>query len=167
MKFTQKTSDSVSLEWGKFQNLDENQFVEYLLKITKKPSNNDAESNSPPIIKSSSTTTYEVTGLESATDYDVQVCIRSVEFGESEYTGGITFETDTNSEKSEVAKLEDYVVCRHVFAKWPECHNLVRYQTKMAHCPPNFLRKSQKSPIFDQKCSHLVTLRSGSTEIQF
>ena len=56
---------------------------------------------------------------------------------------------------------------RHVLAKWPECHNLVSYQTKMAHCPPNFLRKSQKSPIFDQKCSSLVTLRSGSTEIQF
>ena len=37
----------------------------------------------------------------------------------------------------------------------------------MAHCPPNFMRKSQKSPIFDQKCSHLVTLQSGSTEIQF
>ena len=37
----------------------------------------------------------------------------------------------------------------------------------MAHCPPNFLRKSQKSPIFDQKCSCLITLRSGSTEIQF
>ena len=33
--------------------------------------------------------------------------------------------------------------------------------------PPNFLRKSQKSPIFDQKCSCLVTLRSGSTEIKF
>ena len=44
---------------------------------------------------------------------------------------------------------------------------LVSYQTKMAHCPPNILRKSQKSPIFDQKCSRLVTLRSGSTEIQF
>ena len=56
---------------------------------------------------------------------------------------------------------------RHVLAKWPECHNLVSYQTKMAHYTPNFLRKSQKSPIFDQKCSHLVTLRSGITEIQF
>ena len=55
----------------------------------------------------------------------------------------------------------------HVLAKWPECHNLVSYQTKMAYCSPNFLRKSQKSPIFDQKCSCLVTLRSGSTEIQF
>ena len=53
---------------------------------------------------------------------------------------------------------------RHAWPKWPECHNLASYQTKMAHFPPNFLRKSQKSPIFDQKCSHLVTLRSGSTE---
>ena len=58
-------------------------------------------------------------------------------------------------------------ITRHVLAKWPECHNLVSYQTKMAHCSPNFLRKSQKSPIFDQKCSRLVTLRSGITEIQF
>ena len=33
--------------------------------------------------------------------------------------------------------------------------------------PPNFLKKSQKLPIFDQKCSCLVTLLSGSTIIQF
>ena len=59
------------------------------------------------------------------------------------------------------------LAARHAWPKWPECHNLASYQTKMAHFPPNFLRKSQKSPIFDQKCSCLVTLRSGSTEIQF
>ena len=108
LKYTEKTGDSVSLEWGKYQHLDEDQFVEYLLKITKKLST--AES---PIIKSSSTTAYEVTGLESATLYDVQVCIKSVDFGESVYTEAITFKTSalSESDKSEVAKLEDTVVC--------------------------------------------------------
>jgi len=106
LKYTEKTGDSVSLEWGKYQHLDEDQFVEYLLKITKKLST--AES---PIIKSSSTTAYEVTGLESATLYDVQVCVKSVDFGESVYTEAITFKTNalSESDKSEVAKLEDTV----------------------------------------------------------
>ena len=54
------------MEWEKSKNLDETQFVEYLLKITKKPST----AESKPIITSSSTTSYEVTGLESETLYD-------------------------------------------------------------------------------------------------
>ena len=112
MKYTKKTGDSVSLEWDKYQNLDEKQFVEYLLKITK--SSSIAES---PIIKSSSTSSYEVTGLESATLYDVQVSVRSVDFGDSEHTEGITFKTNalSDSDKSEVEKLEDTVVCVSIF----------------------------------------------------
>ena len=108
MKYTKKTGDSVTLEWEKYKNLDKTQFVEYHLKISKKLST--AES---PIIKSSSTTSYKVTGLESATLYDVQVCVSSVDYGESEYTEKITFKTNalSDSGKSEVAKLEDTVVC--------------------------------------------------------
>ena len=82
--------------------------MEYHLKLSKKLST--AES---PIIKTSSTTSYKVTGLESATLYDVQVCVKSVDYGESEYTEKITFKTNalSDSGKSEVAKLEDTVVC--------------------------------------------------------
>ena len=37
----------------------------------------------------------------------------------------------------------------------------------MAHFPQIFFWKTQKSPIYDQKYSFLVTLRYGRTEIQF
>ena len=94
------------MKWEKSKNLDETQFVEYLLKITKKPST----AESKPIVTSSSTTSYEVTGLESETLYDVQVCVRSVDNGESEYTEGIEFKTN-DSGKSKLEKLEDTVVC--------------------------------------------------------
>ena len=55
----------------------------------------------------------------------------------------------------------------HVFANTPECHKLASYQMWFAkNCSINS-RKSQKSPIFDKKCSCLVMLSSGSTEILF
>ena len=105
MQYTKVTAESVSLKWDKYQNLGPSQFVEYRLKIQKKLSN--AES---PVIKTSSKTSYEVTGLESETLYDVQVCVRSVDNGESEYTEGIEFKTN-DSGKSKLEKLEDTVVC--------------------------------------------------------
>ena len=112
MQYTKATADSVLIQWDKYQNLGPSQFVAYHLKIKKKLS-----SGISPIIKSSSTSSYEVTGLESATLYDVQVSVRSVDFGDSENTEGITFKTNalSDSDKSEVEKLEDTVVCFNFF----------------------------------------------------
>ena len=109
MQYTKVTAESVSLKWDKYQNLGPSQFVEYRLKIQKKLSN--AES---PVIKTSSKTSYEVTGLESATLYDVQVSVKTVDFGESEYTEATSFKTSSlsDSDKSEVDKLVDTVVCQ-------------------------------------------------------
>ena len=56
---------------------------------------------------------------------------------------------------------------RHVFANPPECHILASYQMCFAKNSLKNSRKSQKSPIFDKKCSCLVMLSSGSTEIWF
>ena len=108
MQYTKVTAETVSLKWDKYQNLGPSQFVEYRLKIQKKLSN--AES---PVIKTSSKTSYEVTGLESATLYDVQVSVKTVDFGESEYTEATSFKTSSlsDSDKSEVDKLVDTVVC--------------------------------------------------------
>ena len=107
MKYTNKTGNTASLSWDKFTNLDPKQFVKYQLRIQKKLSS--AES---PIIKSSSKTSYFVSGLEAATLYDVSVRVMTVDFGGSEYTEEITFKTDVNvdSDKSEVGKLSDTVV---------------------------------------------------------
>ena len=97
------------MEWEKYKNLDKNQFVEYHLKLSKKLST--AES---PIIKSSSTTSYKVTGLESVTLYDVQVCVKSVDYGESEYTEKITFKTSKGQNSFDmnpkIIKIESIVL---------------------------------------------------------
>ena len=97
----------ISLSWDKDLNLDAKQFAEYQLKITKKLSAVES-----PLFKSSSTTSYDVKGLETATLYNIQVRVRTVDFGYSEYTEAITVKTDalSDSSKSEVDKLEDTVV---------------------------------------------------------
>ena len=109
MQYTKATADSVLIQWDKYQNLGPSQFVAYHLKIKKKLS-----SGISPIIKSSSKNSYEVTGLESATLYDVQVSVSTVDFGESEYTEATSFKTSSlsDSDKSEVDKLVDTVVCQ-------------------------------------------------------
>ena len=42
-------------------------------------------------------------------------------------------------------------------------YDLQRYQTKNGTFGAKNSRKSQKSPIFDRKCSYLVMLRSGNS----
>ena len=101
----------ISLSWDKDLNLDAKQFAEYQLKITKKLSVVES-----PLFKSSSTTSYDVKGLETATLYDIQVRIHTVDFGYSEYTEAITVKTDalSDSSKNEVEKLEDTVVSTYL-----------------------------------------------------
>ena len=60
-----------------------------------------------------------------------------------------------------------FLAARHVFANGSECHVLARYQMWFAKKCSKNSSKSQKSPIFDKKCSCLVMLSSGSTEIWF
>ena len=107
LKYTNKSGTMISLSWDKDLNLDAKQFAEYQLKITKKLSVVES-----PLFKSSSTTSYDVKGLETATLYDIQVRIHTVDFGYSEYTEAITVKTDalSDSSKNEVEKLEDTVV---------------------------------------------------------
>ena len=70
-------------------------------------------------------------------------------------------------ESSTILQTQNRAQIRHVFANRPECHILASYQMWFAkNCSKNS-RKSQKSPIFDKKCSCLVMLSSGSTEIWF
>ena len=62
-----------------------------------------------------------------------------------------------------IACTRNRVHNRHVFANPPECHILASYKMWFAkNCSQNS-RKSQKSPIFDRKCSYLVMLRSGNS----
>merc|ERR1711894_42835 len=67
--------------------------------------------------------------------------------------------------KKQLLFVEKREEIRHVFANPPECHILASYQMWFAkNCLKNS-RRSKKSPIVDKKCSCLVMLSSGSTEI--
>ena len=64
---------------------------------------------------------------------------------------------------AQVVKLSWCWTSAHFVSTTKRRYDLQRYQTKNGTFGAKNSRKSQKSPIFDRKCSYLVMLRSGNS----
>ena len=95
------------VSWKEPQNLDPNEFNEY--NVWLQESTNAVVS---PLKRKSKELSYEWTGLESATAYEMRISVATHNFGDSKKTKKQIFKTQplTGSEKSLVEKLQDDMV---------------------------------------------------------
>ena len=101
------TGDTVSVSWKEPQNLDQNKFKLY--NVWLQESTNAVVS---PLKRESIGTSYNWTGLESATAYQIRISVATHNCGDSEKSQPQTFNTQelTESDKSAVEKLQDDMV---------------------------------------------------------
>ena len=98
------SSEGATISWNAIETLDTTQFKDY--KITVKY--NDTESRT----LSSLTNSYEITGLDPETDYEIWVIVDTVDYGESEIheTKDITTSAYSVSDWSDIEILRNQVV---------------------------------------------------------
>ena len=107
MSIQKFTGDTVSVFWKEPQNLDPNEFKLYNVWL-QEPTNAVVS----PLKRESIEPSYNWTGLESATAYQIRISVATLNFGESEKSQPQAFKTlELNeSEKSAVEKLQTEVV---------------------------------------------------------
>ena len=72
-------------------------------------------------------------------------------------------QADDHAQRSDHLVPQYVTFSAHFVSTMKRRYDLQRYQTKNGTFGAKNSRKSQKSPIFDRKCSYLVTLRSGNS----
>ena len=107
MSIQKVTGDTVSVSWKEPQNLDPNEFKLY--NVWLQESTNAVVS---PLKRESIGPSYNWTGLESATLYQIRISVATQNFGESEKSQPQTFDTKelTESDKSAVERLQQDMV---------------------------------------------------------
>ena len=107
MSIQKFTGDTVSVFWKEPQNLDPNEFKLY--NVWLQESTNAVVS---PLKRESIEPSYNWTGLESATAYEISISVVTLNFGESEKSQPQAFKTQAlnESDKSKVDKLEQDMV---------------------------------------------------------
>ena len=107
MSIQKFTGDTVSVFWKEPQNLDPNEFKLYNVWL-QEPTNAVVS----PLKRESIEPSYNWTGLESATAYEISISVVTLNFGESEKSQPQAFKTQAlnESDKSKVDKLEQDMV---------------------------------------------------------
>ena len=107
MSIQNVTGDTVSVSWKEPQNLDPNELKLY--NVWLQESTNAVVS---PLKRESIEPSFNWTGLESATAYEIRISVETHNFGESKKSQPQAFKTQnlTESDKSAVEKLQDDMV---------------------------------------------------------
>ena len=111
------TSNTATIEWNTYTNLDQSQFNNYIIKLKKRYTEENFET---PLILLTSSSSYDLTNLEVAMDYEVWVKVDTIDFGQSEWSESLYFSTPatSNSEDEDIQDLIDEIV-RFSFFRCP------------------------------------------------
>ena len=103
------TSNTATIEWNTYTNLDQSQFNQYIIKLKKRYTEENFET---PLILLTSSSSYDLTNLEVAMDYEVWVKVDTIDFGQSEWSESLYFSTPatSNSEDDDIQDLIDEIV---------------------------------------------------------
>ena len=103
------TSNTATIEWNTYTNLDQSQFNQYIIKLKKRYTEENFET---PLILLTTSSSYDLTNLEVAMDYEVWVKVDTIDFGQSEWSESLYFSTPatSNSEDDDIQDLIDEIV---------------------------------------------------------
>ena len=103
------TSNTATIEWNTYTNLDQSQFNQYIIKLKKRYTEENFET---PLILLTTSNSYDLTDLEVAMDYEVWVKVDTIDFGQSEWSESLYFTTPatSNSEDVDIQQLIDEIV---------------------------------------------------------
>ena len=108
------TSNTATIEWNTYTNLDQSQFNQYIIKLKKRYTEENFET---PLILLTTSTSYDLTDLEVAMDYEVWVKVDTIDFGQSEWSDSLYFTTPatSDSEDDDIQQMIDEIVRFHFF----------------------------------------------------
>ena len=108
------TSNTATIEWNTYTNLDQSQFDQYTIKLKKRYTEENFET---PLILLTTSSSYDLTDLEVAMDYEVWVKVDTIDFGESEWSESLYFSTPATSESvdANIQQLIDEIVRFYFF----------------------------------------------------
>ena len=108
------TSNTATIEWNTYTNLDQSQFNQYIIKLKKRYTEENFET---PLILLTTSSSYDLTDLEVAMDYEVWVKVDTIDFGESEWSESLYFSTPATSESvdANIQQLIDEIVRFYFF----------------------------------------------------
>ena len=103
------TSNTATIKWNTYTNLDQSQFNQYIIKLKKRYTEENFET---PLILLTTSSSYDLTDLEVAMDYEVWVKVDTIDFGQSEWSESLYFTTPatSNSEDVDIQQLIDEIV---------------------------------------------------------
>ena len=110
------TSNTATIEWNTYTNLDQSQFNQYIIKLKKRYTEENFET---PLILLTTSTSYDLTDLEVAMDYEVWVKVDTIDFGQSEWSDSLYFSTPATSETliADIQQVIDEIV--RFFFRYP------------------------------------------------
>ena len=113
------TSNTATIQWNTYTNLDQSQFNKYIIKLKKRYTEENFET---PLIFLTTSSSYDLTNLEVAMDYEVWVKVDTIDFGPSECSESLYFSTPatSDSEDTDIQQLIDEIVRFYVFKYGPE-----------------------------------------------
>ena len=120
------TSNTATIQWNTYTNLDQSQFNQYIIKLKKRYTEENFET---PLILLTTSTSYDLTDLEVAMDYEVWVKVDTIDFGQSEWSESLYFSTPatSDSEDTDIQQLIDEIVRFYVFKYGPEYDALLEH----------------------------------------
>ena len=120
------TSNAATIQWNTYTNLDQSQFNKYIIKLKKRYTEENFET---PLIILTTSSSYDLTNLEVAMDYEVWVKVDTIDFGQSEWSESLYFSTPatSDSEDTYIQQLIDEIVRFYVFKYGPEYDALLEH----------------------------------------
>ena len=111
------TSNTATIEWNTYTNLDQSQFNQYIIKLKKRYTEENFET---PLILLTTSTSYDLTDLEVAMDYEVWVKVDTIDFGQSEWSDSLYFSTPatSDSQDADIQQVIDEIV-RFYYFRYP------------------------------------------------
>jgi len=98
-------SNGADISWNGFTDIDQSQFVDYLIKLKKRDTEESIET---PYTFSTTDTFYSITNMVTLMDYEVFVSVNTIDFGQSEWSEALYF-TTTDMSYSELAEMDNLI----------------------------------------------------------